>query len=186
MLELLNRHFITIAGCYRPPSATSEVLSSLNKQLSDLNFNEILLTRDFNWDWLSSASDSFKSTCDSFSLTQLTDSTTRPNLKCPEKSFLLDLFLTNAHKYSDTGIFATDMSDHCVTATVRQAKLTKSRPQLAFKQILSIFCGQAFHHDLWNFGPRSLFLMMWNWPENTSMMPLPTLKITTPLSANFE
>ena len=151
-LELLKGHSITIAGCYRPPSATSEALSSLNKQLLTLDFNEILLTGDFNWDWLSSASDSFKSTCDSFNLTQLIDSPTRPNIKCPEKSSLIDLFLTNTpHKYSDVGIFANDMSDHCAIAVVRQAKLPKSRSRIIFKRDLKHFCEQAFHHDLWDF-----------------------------------
>lgn len=91
-LELLNGHFLTIAGCYRPPSASSETLSSLITQLSTLAFNEFLLTGDLNWDWLSSGSDSFKSMCDSFNLTQIVNGSTRPNLKCPEKSSLLDLF----------------------------------------------------------------------------------------------
>ncbi len=144
-LELLKDHFITVVGCYRPPSASSEALLSLNNQLSTLNFNEILLIGDFNKDWLSSVSDSFKSTCDSFNLTQLISGPTRPNLKCPEKSSLLDLFLTNApHKYSDIGIFANDLSDHCVIATVRQAKLPKARLRIVFKRDFKHFCEQAF------------------------------------------
>lgn len=127
--ELLKGHYITVVDCYRPPSASSEALSSLSKQLSTLDFNEILLAGDFNWDWLSSVSDRFKSTCDSFNLTQLINSSACPNLKCPVKSSLLDLFLTKTpHKYSDIGIFANEMSDHCVIATVRQARLPKSRP----------------------------------------------------------
>ena len=75
-LELLNGLFITIVGCYRPPAASSETLLSLSNQLSTLDFNEILLTGDLNWDWLSSVSDSFKSMCDSFNLTQLVNGST--------------------------------------------------------------------------------------------------------------
>lgn len=150
-LELLKGHFITVVGCYRPPSASSEALASLNNLLSTLDFNEILLTGDLNWDWLSPISDSFKSTCDSFNLTQLIDSPTRPNLKSPEKSSLLDLFLTNSpHKYSEIGVFANDLSDHCVIATVRQAKLPKTRPRIVLKRQFKHFCEQAFHHDLWH------------------------------------
>lgn len=82
-LELCKGHFITVVGCYRPPSANSETLSALNAQLLSLDFNEILLTGDLNWDWLSSISDCFKSGC---YLTQLVNETTRPNIKCPQKS----------------------------------------------------------------------------------------------------
>lgn len=65
-----------------------------------------------NWDCLSSVSHSFKSMCDSFILTQLGNS--------PKSTSLLDLFLTNSpHEYSCVGIFAHDMNDHCVFATVR-------------------------------------------------------------------
>ena len=48
-LELLKGCFLTIVGCYRPPSASSETLSSLTTHLSTLAFNEILLTGDLNW-----------------------------------------------------------------------------------------------------------------------------------------
>lgn len=75
---------------------------------------------DLNWDWLTSASDQIKSFCDSANLTQIIDSPTRPNPKHPEKSTLLDLFLTNVpQKYKATAVFANDMSDHCVIAGVR-------------------------------------------------------------------
>ena len=42
-LELLKGHCITVVGCYRPPSASIEALSSLSHQLSCLDFNEILI-----------------------------------------------------------------------------------------------------------------------------------------------
>jgi len=41
--------------------------------------------------------------------------------------------LTNTpHKYSDVGVFANDISDHCVTAAVRNTKLTKTKPRIIF------------------------------------------------------
>jgi len=46
-------------------------------------------------------------------------SPTRPNSKHPEKSTLIDLLLTNApHKFSEIGVFANDISDHCTIAAV--------------------------------------------------------------------
>lgn len=67
--------------------------------------------------------------CDSFNLTQLVEGATHPNVKCPDKSSLLDLILTNApHKFSDVDIFANDLGDLCVIATVRQAKFPKMKP----------------------------------------------------------
>ena len=72
-------------------------------------------------------SDSFKPTFDLLSLTQLIKISTRPK-------FSLDLFLTNAaHKYSDIGIFANEMSNHCVISIVRQANLPEQRPQFLVK-----------------------------------------------------
>lgn len=111
---------LTVVGCYRPPSAIAETLTSLTKLLTDLNYTEIILTGDLNWDWLKCSSDAFKDTCVSLSLTQLIEGPTRPNLKFENKSSLIDLFLTNVpHKYPMRGIFANDISDHCVIAVVR-------------------------------------------------------------------
>ena len=41
---------------------------------------------------------------DYFKLTQTVNGSTRPNLKCPEKSSLLDLLTNSPHLYSDVGI----------------------------------------------------------------------------------
>ena len=151
-LELSQGQFFNIIGCYRPPSASAEALSSLAKYLSSLESNELLLVGDLNCDWLTSASDSLKSVCDSFNLTQLINGATRPNVKCPEKSSLLDLILTNApHKFSDIGIFANDLSDHCAVAAVRQAKLPKIKSRVLLKRDFKHFCEQAFFHDLYHY-----------------------------------
>jgi len=56
-------------------------------------------------------------------LFQIVDSPTRPNLKNPEKSSIIDLIITNAtHKYSSASVFASDISEHCVVATFRAQK----------------------------------------------------------------
>lgn len=149
-VELLKDHFITVVGCYRPPSANCEALPSLSRLLASLDFKELFLTGDFDLDWLSSVSDSFKSLCDSFNLKQLVNGSTRPNFKNPVKSTLLDLVLTNTpHKVSHMGIFSNDLSDHCAVAVVRQAKLPKARSLIVLKRDFKHFCDQAFLRDLW-------------------------------------
>lgn len=61
-----------------------ETLSTLSNILSKLPDNELALCGDLNWQ--SPVSDEFKTYCNSMNFTQLIDSPTRPNLKCPEKS----------------------------------------------------------------------------------------------------
>uniref|UniRef100_A0A3B3HF15 C-type lectin domain-containing protein n=1 Tax=Oryzias latipes TaxID=8090 RepID=A0A3B3HF15_ORYLA len=80
---------MTVVGCYRPPSATKEALSSLKDLLSRINYGELLMVVDLNWDWSSTASEEFKSLCESINLSQLISQPTRPNTKCPEKSTLI-------------------------------------------------------------------------------------------------
>uniref|UniRef100_A0A3P9KUZ7 C-type lectin domain-containing protein n=1 Tax=Oryzias latipes TaxID=8090 RepID=A0A3P9KUZ7_ORYLA len=64
-------------------------LSSLKDLLSRINYGELLMVGDLNWDWSSTASEEFKSLCDSINLSQLISQPTRPNTKCPEKSTLI-------------------------------------------------------------------------------------------------
>lgn len=120
--------------------------------LSRLNYGELVLAGDFNWDWLKTVSDDFKYFCDSISLTQLVNLPTRPNLKSPEKSTLIDLILTNVpHKFSSLGVFCNDLSDHCVVAAIRNTKVAKSQHRIIFKRTLKHFIEQAFYHDLSNY-----------------------------------
>ena len=141
---------ISVAGCYRPPSASKDTLSSLSDCLSSIKYNELVLMGDLNWDWLTPASDSFKCFCDSALLTQIIDSPTRPNNKHPEKSTLLDLILTNVpQKYKAIAVFANDVSDHCIIACVRDTKLPKCKPRIILKRNFKLFCEQAFLNDLY-------------------------------------
>ena len=151
-LEVLNRFSVTVVGCYRPHSAIAEALTSLTQLLVDLNYNEIILIGDLNWDWLNSKSDTFKDVCVSSNRTQLIENFTHPNLKFPDKSSLIDLFLTNApHKYSMSGVFANDISDHCVITAVRNAKVPKAKPRILIKHNMRAFVEQGFFHDVYSF-----------------------------------
>ncbi|XP_019222699.1 uncharacterized protein LOC109204916 [Oreochromis niloticus] len=148
-VDIANTLSITIVGCYRPPSASKEALSSLKHLLAKLNYTELLMAGDLNWDWLNATSGEFKEFCDSVNLTQLVYLPTRPNLKCPEKSTLIDLVLTNVpHKFSSLGVFCNDLSDHCVVAVCTNAKIPKCKPRIVCKRNLKQFNEQAFHHDL--------------------------------------
>lgn len=52
-LEFPINHHIVLVGCYGPPSALGNSLSTLGK---------LLCAGDLNWDWLMPASDSLKAT----------------------------------------------------------------------------------------------------------------------------
>ena len=60
-METAKSLSMTVVGCYRPPSATKEALSSSMHLLSKINYNELLMARDMNWDSLNAVSDEFKS-----------------------------------------------------------------------------------------------------------------------------
>lgn len=64
--------------------------------------------------------------CDSVKFTQLINSPTHRNLKCPEKSTLTDLILTNVpHKFLAVGVFCNDISAHCVVAANRNTEVPR-------------------------------------------------------------
>ncbi len=99
--------------------------------------------------WTHSRSDDFKLLCDSRNLFQLVDTPTRPNLKFPEKSTLIDLVFTNVpHKYSSVSVFANDVSDHCVVAVARDMKLHKQNSRIITRRFMKYFNEQAFLYDL--------------------------------------
>lgn len=151
-LEISKSLCITVIGCYRTPSAVNGALPSLMQLLSDFNSKELVALGDLNWNWLQPMSDDFRANCDSLNLFQIVESPTRPNFKNPEKSSLLDVILTNVpHKYSTASIFANDISDHCVIATVRNTKISKTKPCIIVKRNMKHFSEQDFLHDLSNF-----------------------------------
>ena len=123
-------------GCYRPPSAPKDTLSSLPDCLSSINYTKLVLLGDLNLEWLTPASDLIKCFCDSANLTQIIDSPTGPNSKHPEMSTPLELFLTNVpQKFKATAVFANDLSDHCVIAFVRD-RLSKCKLRIIVRRNL--------------------------------------------------
>lgn len=93
--------YITVVGCYRPPSATKDAFQSISDILHELNVSEFILMGGLNWDWLSGSSDCLKELCDALNLVQLINEPTRLNPKAQNKSTALDLIITNtAHRYA--------------------------------------------------------------------------------------
>lgn len=123
-MEIAKSLYVTVAGCYRPPSATK-------KALSKLNYKELLMCRDLKWNWLNAVSVEFKSFCDSINLRQLVNLPTRLNVRSPEKSTLTDLVLTNIpQKIPSLDVFSNDLSNHCVVATCSNFNIPKCNPQI--------------------------------------------------------
>lgn len=56
-VEIPKSLSMNVVGCYRPLSATKEALWSLMHLLSKLNYNDVLMAGDLNWDWLNMVSD---------------------------------------------------------------------------------------------------------------------------------
>jgi hypothetical protein len=104
---------------------------------------------DFNIDWLSGASESFKEICSNLNLTQLITEPTRPNQKKTAKSTLIDLIvLNNIDKIVSAGVFDLGVSDHCPVACIRSIHLKRSKPKIMIKRNFKGFSQQAFLNDL--------------------------------------
>lgn len=75
-----------------------------------------------------------KKGCLSFNLSQIINTPTHPSTKFPGRLSILDLFISNMpHKFSGLGVFADDMSDHCVVRAIRDTKLPCAKPRLILK-----------------------------------------------------
>ena len=86
----------------------------------------MLLVGEINLDWLSSNSEELKHHCVDLNLTRLISSSTRPDTRNPEKSTLIDIILTNKpHKFTASGVFSLDLSDHCPIFCIRDTRQKK-------------------------------------------------------------
>ncbi len=158
--EIHSKTHLTVFGCYRPPSASNDAISSLMHSVTSLNYKELVLLGDFNVNWLQSASDGFKAICDTLNLFQLVESPTRPNLKDSKKSTLIDLIFSNApHKYSLASVYANDVSDYCVIAIVRDTKWPKHKPRIITRRCLRHFNEQGFLLDIAQYNWDRIFLI---------------------------
>ena len=151
---------LTIAGVYRPPSAAPEALINLYKYFSSWSKSDVVILGDFNLDWLSSATDDLQSMCLDLNLTQMITTPTRPNMKVPSHSSLLDLILTNRpHLFSSSGVFPLDLSDHCPIGCIRNGKKKATGSIFVHKRALKKVNSEAFLCDLYENGINSVELI---------------------------
>ena len=119
---------MTVAGCYRPPSAPACTLPAQSTLLAPYTRSEFVLLGDLNWDMLKPHDQVLKQ-WDSPTLPQIITNPTRYDFKHPEKAILLDVILTNNPDSDQSGVFCNDLSDQCFTACVRNGCSMK-RPVL--------------------------------------------------------
>ena len=55
------------------------------------------------------------------------------------------------HKFPTIGVFANDLSDHCVIGAVRDTRIPCTKPRFIQKRNLKHFNEQAFLHDVCRF-----------------------------------
>jgi endonuclease/exonuclease/phosphatase family metal-dependent hydrolase len=112
---LSNSSLLTVAGCYRPPSAPACTLNSL---LAPYTKSEYVLLGDLNWDMIKPPDQVLKQ-WDSLNLSQIFTNPTKDDSKHPEKATRLDVILTNNTDRHQSGVVCNDLSDHCFTACAR-------------------------------------------------------------------
>lgn len=127
---------ITVAVCYRPPSASASTLTALSQLLAAFTSSEFILLGDLNWDMLNPP-DAVLQQFDALYLSQIILEPTRPNPKSPSASTLIDLILTNTPSNYQTGIFS-QITDHCAIACIRSGKLVKQPPVIVTKCFKSL------------------------------------------------
>lgn len=143
-----NNSFVLI-GIYRPPSAPHSAVEELADLLSKFCTFELLVLGDFNLNWLSNAFDHLKEICVNLTLTQLIKEPTRPNLKEPTKSTLIDLILSNKDdKITASGVFELGISDHCPIGCIRSSCTNKTGSRLVVRRNFNTFNEQASLSDL--------------------------------------
>ncbi|KAF3858970.1 hypothetical protein F7725_021369 [Dissostichus mawsoni] len=144
-IKLANSSTLTVAGCYRPPSAPACTLPALSTLLAPHTHYEFVLLGDLNWDMLNPPAQVQKQ-WDSLNLSQIILTPTRYDTKNPEKATLLDVILTNNPDRYKTGVFCSDLSDHCLIGCIRNGGTIKVLT--THRRILKHFDEQAFLYDL--------------------------------------
>ena len=134
-IQLSNSSLLTVAGCYRPPSAPACTLPALSSLLAPYTKSEFVLLGDLNWDILKPTDQVLKQ-WDSLNLSQIITNPTRYDSKYPEKATLLDVILTNNPDRYQSGVFCNYLSDHRFTACVRNGCSVKRPVLICHRQLL--------------------------------------------------
>lgn len=146
-IQLSRNKAITVAACYRPPSAPCRALDSICELIAPHLSSEFLLLGDLNWDMLNPPA-ILLSKLDALNLTQIINEPTRFNLKLATKGTLIDVALTNLPCKYSSAVYNQDLSDHCLIGCVRNETGVKRPPLISVKRCLKHFSEQAFLNDL--------------------------------------
>jgi hypothetical protein len=144
-LLLLKTHLsrnksLTVAACYRPPSAPSCALETICELIAPQLSSEFVLLDDLNWDMLNTPT-VLQYKPDALNLTEMIKEHTRYIPKSVTMGTLIDNNLPS--KYT-SDVFNQDLSDHCLIACIRIGSVVKRPPLITVKRSLKHFSEQAF------------------------------------------
>jgi hypothetical protein len=139
-LHLSRNKSLTVAACYRPPSALSCALDTICELIALHLSSELVVLVDLNWDMLNTPA-VLQSKLDALKLTQIINESTRYNPKSINTGTLIYIILTNLPSKYTSAVFDQDLSDHCLIACKRP-------PLITVKHSLKHFSEQAFLIDL--------------------------------------
>jgi len=145
-IKLSNNFSLSVAVCYRPPSAPLCSLTTLSELLAPHISSEFILLGDLNWDMINPP-DLVTQQFDALNLYQIISEPTRLNLKSPSSATLIDVILTNAPSNYKSGVFSQDLSDHCAIACTRSGSSVKRPAVIVSKRSLTNFNLEVFLHD---------------------------------------
>uniref|UniRef100_A0A8K9X1H2 Reverse transcriptase domain-containing protein n=1 Tax=Oncorhynchus mykiss TaxID=8022 RepID=A0A8K9X1H2_ONCMY len=146
-IHLSKNKSLTIAACYRPPSAPSCALDTICELIAPHLSSELVLLGDLNWNMLNTPA-ILQSKLDALNLTQIINEPTRYLPKALNTGTLIDIILTNFPSKYTSAVFNQDLSDHCLIACIRNGSAVKRPPLITVKRSLKHFSEQAFLIDL--------------------------------------
>ena len=146
-MNLSRNKSLTVAACYRPPSAPSCALDTICELIAPHLSSVFVLLGDLNWDMLNTPA-VLQSKLDTLNLTHIFKETTRYNPKSVNMGTLIDIILTNLPSKYTSAVFNQDLSDPSLIACVRNGSAVKRPPLITVKRSLKHFCEQAFLIDL--------------------------------------
>ncbi|CDQ97352.1 unnamed protein product [Oncorhynchus mykiss] len=144
-IHLSSNKSLTVATCYRPPSAPSCALDTICELIATHLSSELELLGDLNSDMLNTI---LQSRLDALNLTQMINEPTRYNPKSVNTGTLIDIILTILPSKYTSAVFNQNFSDHCLIACIRNASAVKRPPLITVKRSLKHFSEQAFLIDL--------------------------------------
>ncbi|XP_055737597.1 uncharacterized protein LOC129822986 [Salvelinus fontinalis] len=125
-IHLSRNKSLTVAACYRAPSAPSCALDTICELIVPHLSSELVLLGDLNCDMLYTPA-ILQSKLDALNLTQIINEPTRYNPKSVNTGTLIDILINLPSKYTSV-VFNQDLSDHCLIGSGTASNTSASRP----------------------------------------------------------